>query len=263
MLAFLRFFSVASLAVVASACTTVDPDTMATTHWHIVPDAAVAETKVVTPGDTVIRQRLVPNGMAVLGEDFRLNPGSDRNILRAGEKLALSTRGKAFQIYCSISPLREKSGLEEAWLIGEIHVCFEDSDDDSRFDTFYEFMPDTDGIISMSEKLGKPQPTDVSYTVVDPLENESGLHVSVIYAGKPLLYNRRNFHVEFGRENETGKLSSFVYTKGNDYPQTVNLNGSAITVLSEEQGALTVRIDKPMSGPFAVYTVTTYRTIYY
>ena len=233
------------------------------TDWQIqgtesgdTSEASVA----LRSGDLFMKRRLLPPSAARL--DAPLMSPKGEELLPAGAEL-FGTKSDKVDIYCSTA--QKGAGIATQLLLGRTgqkQICLIDSDRDRDFDSFFKVAGEIKGLPSLYARTPKTldRLDGLKYLSIDPATMEQKYFVAVEYQGKPLLYDRRNFTVTFGSDEKTESLTSWIYTKGSNYPQSLTYLGGKFTVLSENQGTLNVRIDRQIpSQPFGVIKSVSFR----
>ena len=236
------------------------------TLWEIQPPTAPAGEGHVKDGETVLRQTLLPTGLAVLDADVANATGS-RLVAKAGSQLIeATTNGGA--IYCALATMRadKKTGaLSENR--GGTTLCLHDSESNGRFESVFE-MPVGTGLAMIQGQVPKKvRPVDVGYRTRPVGEVQGDFWVGIRYEQYFNIYGNRMFFTDFGGRGQTQSLTDFAKFKAKGaFPQSVNVSGARFTVLAADQDGVRLRTDAPMpTGPFAVttYTTTTFIPISY
>ena len=94
---------------------------------------------------------------------------------------------------------------------------------------------------------------ELSYVITDPKDMEKQFWVGIQYQGKHPLYNRRNFKISFGTDNDRGSLDDTWTYVGATFPASAKLIGAEFTALGLEGENLRVKIDREF--PFETFAV--------
>lgn len=148
------------------------------------------------PGDLILRQRVLPRGVAIL-RDLYTESGA-RWTVQPGTEL-FEAQGSAAAIYC---PLDNRSPSKLVKILSVTpendHLCFIDRDRDGRFEmsfrtvNSYSDLPGVFGSIMPSDKRITP----LRYDVVDPKSLSRETTVALRYARRK--GNRLEFTVSYG-----------------------------------------------------------------
>jgi hypothetical protein len=233
------------------------------TDWQIqgaeTGDSA-EPTVTLRPGELFMKRRLLPPRAARL--DTPLLGAKGEELLPAGAEL-FGTRSDKVDIYCSTA--QKGAGIATQLLLGRTgqkQICLIDADRDNDFDSLFKVAGEIKGLPSLYARTPKTldRVDGSKYSSIDPASMTQKYFVAVEYQGKPLLYDRRNFTITFGTDEKKQSLTSWIYTKGSDYPQSLTYLGGKFTVLSENQGMLSIRIDRQIpSQPFGVIKSVSFR----
>lgn len=236
------------------------------TLWQVQTPAAAPAERAVSDGETVLRQTLLPTGLAVLDVDVADTAGS-RLVAKAGAQLIEASTGNG-KIYCALSTLRsdKKTGaLSENR--SAITLCLIDSDANGRFENLFE-MPAGVGLPMIQGQLPKKlRPIDAGYVQRPVTEVQGEFWVGIRYEQYFNIYGNRMFFTDYGGRGQTQSLTEFAKFKSKGpFPQSVTVSGAKFTVLSADAAGVKLRTDAPLPDrPFAVttYTTTTFIPIRY
>lgn len=258
----MRILFAISIAGLLGACTAPDPNRRLSTNWIVQPREAPADPVVVTSGDLVMKQTLHPTGASQLGSDYQHGSGDD-DFLPEGT-LLYEVANPVSKVYCAMN--LAKSGTLQKILSGPSTTqrCLVDSDGDGRFEGKFVARSPIEGVPLVNGQLPKelkPVEPPVAYTAVEPSVVGDTYWVGIRYDGKPLLYDRRNFSIDFGNDESDSGLTDWSYIKAEDMPAELSMMRSRFTVVSEGEDGLVIRIDRMMPPqPFSVVQTTTYTT---
>lgn len=229
------------------------------TLWHVMPASgdALGE-RMVKDGETILRQALLPSGLAVLEGDVS-DTGREKLSVKAGTQLveASSSAGK---VYCALATQRldTKSGGQ----IDNKHgttLCLIDTDGNSRFDAMFDAAGGT-GLLMVNAPIPKDtRPCDVGYAVRAPSEVKGDFWVGVRYEQYFNIYGNRMLFTDYGGRGVTASFSNFEkFPSKGPFPIVRTVMGANIAVLAAEPKGARIRVDAVMPPqPFAVVTSTT------
>lgn len=261
----MRFLPVISFATVIFACAPVEAQTARERYqlvWNVADAMDAAETagKIIQikSGDVFMRQRLLPTKAARLSANMLDKAGK---ILIAKDTEMFALDAGMVSVFCEAGA-QDPSGMKSILVAGGYaHDCGIDRDGDGRFESHFKARGAVKGLPSLSGKLPK-QPNviaPVGYEAIEPSAMAAQYFVGIEYEGKPLLYNRRNFRISFGNADKQASLSDWSFINADSYPKSLNQLGGQFTVLSESNGALTVRIDQNIPRqPFGIVRTVSY-----
>ncbi|WP_047006081.1 hypothetical protein [Aurantiacibacter gangjinensis] len=249
-----------ALGAMQSACSTPDPTLRLDTNWIVQPAPAPAEPVRVESGDSVLRQTLHPEGAARLLGDVQHGTGED-DLLPDGSLLYLVNSPVAV-VYCGLN-LAEISTLNRIFLDSSNNQrCLVDADKDGSFESAFNARSPIEGLPIVNSRLPENRRAvepPVAYEVVSPEAVGDNYWVEIEYQGRPLLYNRRNFGIQYGNAESDQRLSSWQYVSGEEFPASLSMMGATFTVLSEDESGLLIRIDRTMPRrAFSVIQTVTY-----
>ena len=255
-----QIFLLLSLAAMQAACSSPDPNRRLTTNWIIQPTDVATEPVRVESGGTVIRQTLHPDGAAQLSADVQHGTGED-DLLAEGTVL-YRVRNPVANVYCATN-LANTSTLNAIFLNStNAQRCLVDEDQDGAFESAFTVRSPIEGVPIVNGLLPterRPIEPPVAYEKAEPSIVGDTYWVEIEYRGRPLLYDRRNFGIQYGNDRVDQRLTSFQHVDGDELPQSLNMLGSSFTVLEEDDDGLLIRIDRPMAPlPFSVTQITTY-----
>ncbi|HLL29359.1 MAG TPA: hypothetical protein VK403_00020 [Allosphingosinicella sp.] len=217
------------------------------TDWIVqpiqTPDAPVR----ASPGDEILRQRVLPRGVAVL-RDLYTESGA-RWTVQPGTEL-FEAQGSAAAIYCPLDN-RPPSSLVKILSVSPSndHLCFIDRDRDGCFEmsfrtvNSYSDLPGVFGSIMPSDKRITP----LRYEVVDPTSLSRETTVTLRYARRK--GNRLEFTVAYGwPERLTAVPGPRVSIK--TLPARFELLGGRFVVTEVNGNDIVVEVDRTMpEGP--------------
>jgi len=218
--------------------------------WTVEPAPHPVGVRHLAGKDEVLRQRLLPSGLAELARVW-----SDPEVgeLPAGMQL-IEASSEAGAVYCE-GDVREgdSGGL----------LCFLDSDRDGRFDSRFRTASSTPALAMLSGRMPKapvPLAEPLEYRVVDPKASRIPAFVAIERRNYFNIYGRENFMIVFGTGDEKKRITDPVGFKAADMPKEMTILGARFTALSETDGKLAIEVHSAMPAqPFAVMSTVTYR----
>lgn len=218
--------------------------------WTVEPGPVPSDELVLTGGEVVLEQRLLPTGLAELTEPVT---GLGANSLAAGTQLVRLTTGTG-AIYCVPEVPKQK-------LIGaSFQPCLVDEQQDGRFDGWFNAISETKGLLSLNGKRPKNlKPANGSYAVRDPASMTLKCTVAIERRNYFNIYSRESFMIRFGCGGTVEHLTTPISFPSAELPKELTVLGSRFTALSEIDGKMKVRVSAAMpSQPFAVSKTTSY-----
>ena len=230
------------------------------TKWIIEATPLPAREISVAPGSPVLKQRLLPLGLAVLDQDYVGAKPADR--LAVGTELIRAT-GPAVPVYCAI---RGKANLLSAVLSplpSSTMRCFADDDADGDFDRTFSAATN---VKELPQPMGdlprdKAATIAVGYSVRSPETFGAGYYVGVLYDGQSMVGTLRRFRTVYGAEKKWGTpTGDNLFTKrDSDLPKAIEVLGAAFTVLGGDGKNVRIRIDRMMPAqPFGIFATVRY-----
>ncbi|MGZ8997576.1 MAG: hypothetical protein ACXW2T_01845 [Allosphingosinicella sp.] len=219
------------------------------TVWNVEAAEARPDPFQVGPNDYVIRQRLLPMGLAEL---TGAAPGL--GAMTAGKQL-IELQGGGAAIFCD-PVIRAKK------LLGHAQLCLIDADRDGRFDSYFETSSVTKGIVTIQGSRPK-RPTalePVAYRRIDPRQFDQQLFLGVQYRGNANIFGNFVFEIRYGSEGQMGSLTRRILHKKANLPGSTDVLSGRFSILESGSGGIKVRIDTPLPPqPFGIFQTTTYR----
>jgi hypothetical protein len=221
------------------------------TIWMIQPAPAPTEERALASGEFVLKQRLLPSGLAEIEPAAGESAAAD---LPAGAQL-IEVQTSGAKVFCSARVAKQK-------LIGHAQICLVDSDMDNRFEGMFRTSSATKGLVTISGSRPKRpkaiQP--IPYRMVDPSQMEEEFYVAIERRNYFNIYSSESFMIAFGREGEWDRITAPIQFRSAELPKELTVLGARFTALSEAGGKMIVRVDAPMPPqPFGVLKTTTYR----
>jgi len=217
--------------------------------WVIEPAPPPAGIRHLAGKEEVLRQRLLPSGLAELARVW-----SDPEVgeLPAGMQL-IAASSDAGAVYCE-GDIREgdSGGL----------LCFLDSDRDGRFDSRFRAASSTPALVMFTGRMKAPKPLaePLEYRVVDSRTSRIPAFVAIERRNFFNIYSRESFMIVFGTGDEKKRITDPVQFKAADMPKEMSILGARFTALSEKDGKMAIEVHSAMPAqPFAVMSTVTYR----
>jgi len=237
----------------------IAPNQQFTTKWMIEAAQPPAGPVSVPPHGMILKQRLLPMGLARLAAAF---PGvTPDHALPKGAEL-VQANGPDGAVYCST---RERA---PAFLISALRggperlsqLCFMDSDNDGAFDALLKgtgnlrTLPSAYGILPKAPARIAPLP----YDKVDPASFSERYYVGLQYEGQAKIGTLRRFHVAFGSEGNWEQISDNIFTKRDSgLPKTLSVLGGAVTIRGGDGRNVVATVERTFPAqPFGVFVST-------
>ncbi|WP_143043470.1 hypothetical protein [Sphingopyxis sp. YR583] len=222
-----------------------EPSRHISTPWIIAPSGALPGERALAGGDFVLKQRLLPMGLAELAGPVTM--GSNR--FEAGTQF-FKAKSDGASIYC-------RPYVPDKVLVG----CLLDSDSDGDFDEWFDVVSQTKGLPSVAQKYTKKRKpvSGAAYRQVPVTSMTDEYFVAIERRNYFNIYSRESFMIVFGREGTTDRLTAPVSFKSAEMPKQLTILGAVFTAVAERDGKMvvTVQRDMPMQ-PFAVVKTTSY-----
>ena len=218
--------------------------------WQVQPAADAPAERTVAKDAPVIRQELLPVALDALSDDARDAAGK---LLLAKGQLLFRLHATTGTVDCVLdtAPRGTVARFIDA---ATARLCLRDGDGDGRFESYFTYSGKVAGLPSVNGKIPKtPHPLPlVAYTAHDVHEAAGLFYVGIDYAGHAPLSGKPRFLFVYGRTGgEHGSLGQA--WSGKTFPDSVQLNGAALTILSEGTDGLRIRVDQPLpAGQFGV-----------
>jgi hypothetical protein len=219
--------------------------------WMVQPVETPTSERVLASGEFVLKQRLLPTGLAELGSAITLGSAT----LAMGTQL-VEAQTQGAKVFCTPQVARQK-------LIGaSFQPCLIDTDQDGDFDGWFNAISQTKGLLSLAGKWPKkPKPlAEAGYRTVAVGTMREEFFVAIERRNYFNIYSRESFMIAFGREGQLERLTTPVSFKSVEMPKMLTVMGAQFEAISETDGKMTVRVHSAMpEQPFGVMTTTTYR----
>lgn len=217
------------------------------TIWWLEPSAPPPGIRHLAGKEQVLKQRLLPAGLTMLGRTVSKAEASFD--LPAGTEL-IEVKGGPGPIFCD-GQLRQSQG------------CFLDSDGDGRFDASFRTWSQTPGLVMINGRMPKKLvslASPIPYSTLDPATSTLDAFVAIERRNWFNIYGLESFTILFGSSAKQERITDPVQFKSSELPKRVHILGSDFTVLSEKDGRMAIRVDFAMPRqPFGVTKTVTYR----
>lgn len=221
-----------------------------TSFWVVEPAPPPAGVRHLAGKEEVLRQRLLPGGLAELA---RVWSDPDVGELPAGMQL-IEASSDLGAVYCE-GDVRQ---ADAAALL-----CFLDSDRDGRFDSRFKTassVPALVMILGKVPKAPKPLAEPLEYRKLGPSASRIPAFVAIERRNYFNIYVRETFTIAFGTGDEKKRITGPVSFKSAEMPKEMTVLGARFTALSESDGKMAIEVHSAMPAqPFAVMSTVTYR----
>jgi hypothetical protein len=254
--------AVTGLAAVMAASASakrIQPNEQFNTIWFVEAADLPSEPVSIPPKGMVIKQRLLPVGLAKLTQAF--SGAKPEEALSAGTEL-VQARGPDGSIYCS-TRYRSPSFLAAALSSGPDQlrqICFLDADNDGVFEAA---VPGISNLKTLPSAFGTlPKRTvpiaPLPYEKSDPTSFSEQYFVGIQYQGQAKIGTLRRFHVAFGSDGNWDQISDNLFTKrDSDLPKALEIMGAVVTIRGGEGKNVVATIEKMIPPqPFGVVVTT-------
>lgn len=223
------------------------------TPWQIEPAAPPQAALDLAGGDFVIKQRLLPMGLAQLDTPL-VDPARKLSLAAGTQLVAVGEAGKG--VFCDATRYKKKAN-------DTVLACFVDADRDGRFESYFKGYSYSGAIISLQGKVKaknlKPI-APVAYRTLAPDAFTQDLFVGIQRRNYFNIYSRESFMVVFGNAQHTEEITQPIQFKSAEMPKDMTVLGARFTALSETAGRMRIKVHSAMpQQPFAIYQTTTYR----
>jgi hypothetical protein len=215
--------------------------------WFVMPTSPPAGEQQLAGGEFVLKQRLLPSGLAELETLATVG----KQVLPAGIQLVEAQAGGA-KVFC-VPDLANGTFATP---------CLIDADKDGAFDSWFKGVTQTKSMLMLTGRYPKePKPIAAArYREVSPLKMRSDYFVAIERRNFFNIYSRESFMIAFGSEGRLERLTTPASFKSEEMPRELNVLGSRFTAISEHDGKMLVRVSQAMPlQPFVVSVTTTYR----
>lgn len=222
------------------------------TVWIVQPQSPPQGELILSGGQNILKQRLLPSGLAELVAETAIPETAVS--LPAGTQL-IEVKSRDMAIFCQTDA--KGRGLKSA-----LQYCLTDSDADGRFDGYFRTASATKGLPTIQGYRPKHvKPIDaVGYRRVAPASLRDEYFVAIERRNFFNIYGRESFTIAFGKEGDVDRITAPISFKSSELPKEMNILGARFTALGEENGQMRIRVDATMPmQPFGVVSTTTYR----
>lgn len=219
------------------------------TLWFIQEAPAPADERDLAGGDFVLKQRVLPSGLAELSIAATIG----KVTLAAGTQL-VEVKTQGARVYC-------EAGIAKQKLLGHAQLCLVDGDSDGRFDGQFRTTSQTKGLLTIGGNRPKNPKSvpPIAYAQVDPATMRERFFVGIERRNFFNIYSLESFMIAFGREGELDRITAPVNFKSTEMPKEVEILGARFTALSEANGKMRVRVSAAMPAqPFGIVKTTSY-----
>ena len=236
-----------SLAAATSAPARTD-DRSLLSVWTIQEDPTLLGEQTLAREEYVLKQRLLPTGLAALSSDV------EEAGLRAGSQL-IEVRSPGALVFCDPAPRAQK-------LIGHAQPCLVDADNDGRFEGLFLTTSTTKGILTIQGNRPKTPRAiaPVTYQRLDVTAFALSLFVGVQYRGNANPAGNHVFQINYGSDTSVGSLTDRFVVGKTTLPASQTPFGAKFDLLAQIPEGIKVRVTRTIPPqPFGVLKTTTYR----
>lgn len=212
----------------------------------IVPIRTMPGERALAGGDFVLKQRLLPMGLAELAVPVTMG----KSRFEAGTQF-FKAKTDGVAVYC-------RPYVPDDALVG----CLLDRDSDGDFDEWFDVVSQTKGLPSVAQKYTKKRKpvSEVAYRKVPVTSMTDEYFVAIERRNYFNIYSRESFMIVFGREGATERLTDPVSFKSDEMPKQLTILGAVFTAVAERDGKMVVTVQRDMPlQPFSVVKTTSYR----
>lgn len=221
--------------------------------WEIQPAAAPQAALDLAGGEFVLKQKLLPLGLAELA--VPVDAPELKLALPARTQLVAVGSGEE-RLFCDITRYKKKANDTAI-------ACFADLDADGEFEGYFKALSMTGAILSLDGRLkfAKLKPiAPLAYTMLDPARFAQNLFVGIQRRNYFNIYSRESFMVVYGNATHTEEITQPIQFKSAEMPKDMTVLGSTFTAISETAGKMRIDVKQAMPRqPFGVMRTTTYR----
>lgn len=243
-----------ALLGVVLACALIDlpvsaaeePSRYITTPWIIAPGGALPGERALAGGDFVLKQRLLPMGLAELAAPVTMG----KSRFEAGTQF-FKAKTDGVAVYC-------RPYAPDNTLVG----CLLDRDSDGDFDEWFDVVSQTKGLPSVAQKYTKKRKpvSEAAYRQVPVTRMSDVYFVAIERRNYFNIYSRESFMIVFGRDGATERLTQPISFKSDEMPKQLTILGAVFTAVAERDGKMVVTVERDMPlQPFSVVKTTSYR----
>jgi hypothetical protein len=209
--------------------------------WTIEPGPPPAGVRHLASKEYVLKQRLLPVGLAELGRDTTETSAA----LAEGTQLIEVPTGVG-ATFCEGDP----QGDGEHG--GRPQICFLDSNRDGRFEGWFRRWSQTPALVTISAHAPETRPlaAPLPYRRLDPAASRLDAFVAIERR------SRGTFQIAFGSGGRKDRISGLIQFKSAQMPKQITILGARFTALSESGGMLAIEVQSAMPAqPFGVQWV--------
>lgn len=223
------------------------------TEWQVEAAPPPAGVRYLGPKDHVLKQRLLPSGLVVLGRPLtKAEAGVD---LPAGTQL-IEVKSTAGAVFCEGKIQMGKWG-------GRKQACLLDANWDGQLEAAFHSSSQAPGLVNIQGKIPRKRlslAAPVAYQRIDPGQSQLGAFVAIERRNFFNIYAMENFQILYGSGEKQERITSPVGFKSSEMPREVTIMGARFTALGEKEGKMAIRVDEAMPAqPFSVIQTTSYR----
>lgn len=245
--------AIGAVLLVQAAALPAQPRLDGQSLWQIMPAKVPTDVLSLRSKEFVVKQKLLPIGLAVLTSEAVVKGGKVR--LPAGTQL-IRIGYETRTTYCDATRYGKKANS------GRI-ACFNDTNRDGRFESFFMVFSETSAIISINPAFlsARAEPMDpAGYRVEWPEAFSQDLFVGIQRRNFFNIYSRESFMIVFGNAQHTQEITAPIQFKNSEMPIDLTVMGARFSALSENDGAMQIKVHATMpQQPFGIVRTTTYR----
>lgn len=247
---FIAAGTAATVSLLAMPSMAAEPRRDIRSTWIIQPAAAPSGDQLLDSGEFVLRQRLLPSGLAELSAPLSIGD----ETFPAGTQL-VEAQTSGMKVFCAPDVPKQK-------LIGaSFQPCLIDADGDGAFEGWFNALSQTRSILMLTGRYPK-KPRAIAptrYREVAPATMRDEYFVAIERRNYFNIYSRESFMIAYGHGDQIERLTAPVSFKSEEMPRELTVLGSRFTALSEQDGKMLVRVAQAMPmQPFAVSVTTSY-----
>ena len=235
--------------------------------WIIEPSSDETASEItVSDGEYIVKQRLLPIGLATLDSDLNVTTGSTFFLRNRAQIIQVPTQNS--KLYCATESLiiSTESLISPTDLTLQPNkspfiLCLHDSDSNGRLDQAFSMPVSKSGVVMQGNLPKKYQSIDVGYSEVPITQFRGDYWVGIRYEQYFNIYGNRMLMTDFGGRGEKESLTAFdTFKSKGTYPRETGVLGGKFTILEANPKSIRVRIDKSLPlQSFSVVTNTTVR----
>jgi hypothetical protein len=219
--------------------------------WTIEPAPPPVGVRHLASKDYVLKQRLLPAGLAELGRD----------TAETGAALAQGTQ--LIEVPTGVGPTFCEGDLQgDRKHGGRAQICFLDANRDGRFEGWFKRWSSTPALVTISTHAPETRPlaAPLPYRRLDPAASRLDAFVAIERRNFFNIYGRESFHIVFGSGDRKQRITAPIQFKSAEMPREVTILGARFTALSEADGKMAIEVHSAMPAqPFGVIETFGYR----